>query len=99
MLQTENVYHEIILKAKGDINAKNVWGRTPLMEAIVQFRYEMVDYLLAEGADVNIADDHKTTPLHVCASYGNLTCLKTMLANGDPKLESYIFMLQPFSIK
>lgn len=73
---------KIILKAKGDINAKNVWGRTPLMEAIVQFRYEIVDYLLAEGADVNIADDHKTTPLHVCASYGNLTCLKTMLARG-----------------
>lgn len=73
---------KIILKAKGDINAKNVWGRTPLMEAIVQFRYDMVDYLLAEGADVNIADNHKTTPLHVCASYGNLTCLKTMLARG-----------------
>lgn len=73
---------KILLKAKANINALNVWGRSPLMEAIVQFKFNIVDYLLSEGADVNLGDNQKTTPLHVCASYGNLECLKTMLAKG-----------------
>lgn len=73
---------KIILKEKSDINAQNVWGHSPLMEAIIQFKFEMVDYLLSEGADVQLPDDNKTTPLHVCASYGNICYLNELLGRG-----------------
>lgn len=71
-----------LLNAKANINARNVWGRTPFMEAVVQFKFQMMDFLMAEGADINIPDYHKTTPLHVCSSYGKLDILKKMLAKG-----------------
>ena len=73
---------KIILEEKSDINAQNVWGHSPIMEAVVQFKFEMVDYLLSEGADVQLPDDNKTTPLHVCASYGNIGYLKKLLDRG-----------------
>ena len=73
---------KIMLKAKANINARNIWGRSPIMEAVVQFKFQMMDFLMSEGADVNIPDNHKTTPLHVCGSYGKLDILKKMLAKG-----------------
>lgn len=70
---------ELILKHKADINAKNVWFRTPLMKAIVNFKYSCAKYLIREGADVNTYDKYGTTPLHVCASYGNFDLMEVLL--------------------
>ncbi|XP_069104251.1 poly [ADP-ribose] polymerase tankyrase-1-like [Argopecten irradians] len=71
----------LIFKAKADINALNVWRRTPLMKAIVNFRIPAANYLIREGADVSISDENGTTPLHVAASYGNIGLVKTLLDN------------------
>ncbi|XP_033759765.1 serine/threonine-protein phosphatase 6 regulatory ankyrin repeat subunit C-like [Pecten maximus] len=71
----------LILKAKADINALNVWRRTPLMKAIVNFKIAAANYLIQEGADVSISDENGTTPLHVAASYGNIGLVKTLLDN------------------
>ncbi|XP_021368413.1 tankyrase-like isoform X2 [Mizuhopecten yessoensis] len=71
----------LILKAKADINAVNVWQRTPLMKAVVNFKIAAANYLISEGADVCVSDENGTTPLHVAASYGNLGLVKTLQEN------------------
>ncbi|XP_060082671.1 poly [ADP-ribose] polymerase tankyrase-1-like [Ylistrum balloti] len=75
----------MILKSKADINALNVWRRTPLMKAIVNFKFAAADYLIREGADVSISDENGTTPLHVAASYGNLELVRNLLENRANK--------------
>lgn len=49
---------------------------------------QIVRYLISKGADVNIADNRGATPLHRCASKGNISVLKLLLDSGahlDPK--------------
>lgn len=72
----------LLLKAKADINAVNVWRRTPLMKAIVNFKFSAANFLIKERADVSISDENGTTPLHVAASYGNLSLVKTLQENS-----------------
>ncbi|KAK3095393.1 hypothetical protein FSP39_014157 [Pinctada imbricata] len=69
----------ILLDAKADINAQNIWGRTPLISAIVNFKTMAAEFLIGENANLNIQDESGTTPLMVCASYNNHDLLKKLL--------------------
>lgn len=40
---------------------------------------QIVRYLVSKGADVDIADNRGATPLHRCASKGNMSVLKILL--------------------
>jgi len=46
---------------------------------------QIVRYLLSRDADVDIADNRGATPLHRCASKGNISVLKLLLDSG-PRL-------------
>lgn len=72
----------ILLSNKIDINAKNVWGRTPLIGAIVAFRYNLAKALIAHNADVNLCDSNGLSPVIICCSYGNLELLELLVQKG-----------------
>ncbi|XP_062588099.1 serine/threonine-protein phosphatase 6 regulatory ankyrin repeat subunit B-like [Saccostrea cucullata] len=73
---------KVLLANKIDINVKNVWGRTPLIGALVAFRYKLAKVLIAQNADVNICDSNGLSPVIICCSYGNLELLELLVQNG-----------------
>lgn len=52
---------EILLARDVDVNAVNYWGETPLHYTILQEKYEMTEYLIKQGADVNIGQIARST--------------------------------------
>jgi ankyrin repeat protein len=57
-----------------NLNMKDTFGRTPLLEACVQGNEEIVRILVDAGANVNIHNKYQNTPLHVAAlnNYPNI---------------------------
>ena len=67
------------LRRGGDINAKDMKGRTPLAIASLYGCVECVKLLLAEGADINSAAEDGTTPLYIASAQGCVECAKLLL--------------------
>ena len=65
-----------------DPNARDVDGRTPLLNATEEGDSVQVDRLLAAGADVDLADVKGTTPLMAGAQRGDLDLLRKLLARS-----------------
>ena len=72
------------LTAAGEyINAKNIYGYTPLTTAIVNSYAECADLLVKMGADIHIKDKWNT-PL-LCLACNTPSCIKILLeAGADP---------------
>ena len=71
-VQSDSVHGvERVLNAGIDVNAKNIFGKTPLM-GVVRYAKEaqMLERIL-DKADVNIADETGNTPLMVAARYND----------------------------
>lgn len=85
--QVRAVIFERLVKAGGDVNAKDHAGATPLHRATLAYLYprELVDLLLKNGADVNARDNRQATPLHVSAGENGGSdmrgVIKTLLAH------------------
>ena len=57
----------------------------PLHDAVKQGDFVAAEKLLADGADVNVADYMDQTPLHNAAANGNLASARLLLeAGADP---------------
>ena len=54
-------------------------GRSAFMKACETGRREVVDYLLAKGASVNVEDLRHRTPLHVASENGHEDIVKILL--------------------
>ena len=67
-----------------ELNAFSRDGYTPLQLACFFGHEEMVDYLLAEGADIQAVSRNEMgiQPIHAAAANGNLTILKALLEKG-----------------
>lgn len=77
-------YKTWLLLIIGYIEMKNKQGKTPLMQACINGRPDIVELLLISGADPNIRDEAGNSPL-TCASsssYGNLEIIKSLLNHG-----------------
>uniref|UniRef100_H3C562 KN motif and ankyrin repeat domains 1 n=1 Tax=Tetraodon nigroviridis TaxID=99883 RepID=H3C562_TETNG len=69
------------LFSKGDVNARaSQAGQTGLMLAVSHGRMDMVQALLAHGANVNIQDDEGSTALMCASEHGHVEIVKLLLA-------------------
>ena len=46
------------------MNSKDDQGKTPLEHAVVNGDSSMVDFVIANGGEVNVENEHGWTPLH-----------------------------------
>ncbi|XP_057687046.1 KN motif and ankyrin repeat domain-containing protein 1a [Corythoichthys intestinalis] len=69
------------LFGKGNVNARaSQAGQTGLMLAVSHGRMDMVQALLAHGADVNVQDDEGSTALMCASEHGHAHIVKLLLA-------------------
>ena len=75
---------EYLIKAGAEINSpsKNSLGVTPLQSAVAGCHYEIVDLLLAAGAEPNIQDKSGYTPIHVAAQCGDVKIARALIFGG-----------------
>ena len=57
-------------------------GVSPLYAAVMCGNFEIVEYLLEEGADREASDDLGHTSLHIAAEYGHLKIVKALMRYG-----------------
>ena len=62
----------VLLKASADINATNPNGFSAILLAIINNHYDVVAFLLEQGADANIADEVGRTPLYAAVDMHTL---------------------------
>lgn len=67
---------------KSVLNSADDDGMTVLHWAADRGSKEILETLLAHGADVNVTDSENQTPLHYAASCGHLDCVKVLLQHG-----------------
>lgn len=68
---------EKAIKAGLSVNSRDSLGNTPLMNALDNKYYNMVNFLLENGADVNICDENGQNALHrACLNYNNPSDMK-----------------------
>lgn len=72
-------------KGKFDVNAQINSGRSPIHFAADYGQEEVIQYLVTQGANVNITDAHGITPL-LCAIWeGHPNCVKFLISKGAKK--------------
>jgi len=82
-----------VLRSGADVNrrSRSIFGWTPLISAIRHHKEEVVDVLLAHGADVNLGDGINQTPLvsaiEIWPENTNLIW-KLMQHGADPKVRN-----------
>ena len=72
-----------LVEAGQDVNQRDGWfKRTPLMRAAVEGHTDCVEYLIQNGAQLNLKDYERKTPLMRAAMEGRTDCVKYLLQNG-----------------
>ena len=70
------------LAAGANVNAKDMFGETPLYIAAGNSHKEIAELLIANGADVNAEDTAARTPLHAAAGRGHKETAELLIAKG-----------------
>jgi hypothetical protein len=89
---TEEIFHAIfrgdleqvrgLIEVNADlVHSKDADGESALHHAVEEGHKDVVEFLLAKGADVNAKANNGTTPLHVAAVGGNKEVAELLLAN------------------
>ncbi|XP_013101800.1 myotrophin [Stomoxys calcitrans] len=60
-------------------------GRYPLHYAADYGQYEVLEYLISMGAEIDIRDKHEITPLLAAVWEGHTQCVKLLLDKGANK--------------
>ncbi|ONK59200.1 uncharacterized protein A4U43_C08F4010 [Asparagus officinalis] len=75
----------LLLENGADVNSRNFYGQTALMQACHQGHWELVQVLLIFGADVTKAEYlGKKTALHFAAANGHIRCIRLLAADFIP---------------
>ena len=64
------------------INSKGDEGRTPLHNASENGDTCMANFLISNGAEVNISDENGQAPLYIASARGRLESVKCLIENG-----------------
>ncbi|CAG0912187.1 unnamed protein product, partial [Cyprideis torosa] len=59
---------ELLIQKGAEVNAKDRRGKTPLLVATENNHHSVVEVLLANGGDLNIANEDERSPLHQAES-------------------------------
>ncbi|XP_061444474.1 protein phosphatase 1 regulatory subunit 12C isoform X2 [Rhineura floridana] len=70
---------EMLSADPGAVNGTNADGISALHQACIDENMEVVEFLVANGADLNQADNEGWTPLHVAASCGYIEIAQYLL--------------------
>ena len=73
-----------LIDAGADVNAKNIFGYTPLYLSVKYNKIDMVRILMDNGADENIADDLGDTPLSLARKKGYMDIVDIMTRPQPP---------------
>ncbi|MFN0024776.1 MAG: ankyrin repeat domain-containing protein [Parvularculaceae bacterium] len=73
---------KLLIAARADVNHKNLYGWTPLHQAVQNVRPDIVRLLVAHGADVNLANKLGKTPLSLAS---NDEAMKQLLVAAGAK--------------
>lgn len=74
--------HQAVLSGM-DVNARNVFGSTPLVQGISQgWKVKVIKTLIEMGADVNARMENNWTPLMIAAQAGNAVIVSLLLEAG-----------------
>jgi ankyrin repeat protein len=81
-LANSKVMAEVLIAHKADVNAKDIFHRTPLHYAASSGNIEVAKVLLANKADVNAKALYSSTALHTVAWNGNTAFARLLIENG-----------------
>ena len=82
---SQNGHLEIVqalLKQDLNINCSNIYGWTPLHEAVFNEKFEIVKILVENDAEINCENEHMGTPLHFASRKGFLEIVKYLVEKG-----------------
>ncbi|XP_045193667.2 serine/threonine-protein phosphatase 6 regulatory ankyrin repeat subunit A-like [Mercenaria mercenaria] len=78
---------EILLKAGGDVNARDSKGNSPLHRAVMREDILIISLLLEHGADVTIKNNEGWFALHTCCNSSGsdtmVTAMKSLISHGS----------------
>lgn len=67
-----------LIENGADMNARNRYGTTPVMAALLYDRLEALEWLLSRGVDYKIPTEDNYSILHVAALHGSILSLKVL---------------------
>ena len=73
---------KLILASAANPDDRGQGGRTALMYAIEHNHFEILNWLIAEGFDIEARDEYEPTPLMTAAETGATDCAKILLETG-----------------
>lgn len=72
-----------LLAPRGNINAQNTDGNTPLFIAVWKGHIDSIKALIEQRADINEIDDNGMTLLHHAAKYGQAEAIRFLVKPGN----------------
>lgn len=73
---------QLIIDAGAKLNVANIYGRTPLMEAVYYKDKTNVVFLIGLGADINTISTDGDTNIYIATDTNNIEMLKILLDSG-----------------
>ncbi|XP_053401216.1 ankyrin-3-like [Mercenaria mercenaria] len=90
---------KILLKAGGDVNARDSKGNSPLHRAVMREDISIISLLLEHGADVTIKNNEGLLALHTCCNSSGsdtmVTAMKTLISHGSDVNSTDHFRMTP----
>ena len=73
---------KLLLDNGADIDSRDNWGRTPLIDVAILNRKTAAEVLIQRGADLSATDVREMTPLHWAAKNNHLELISLLLTKG-----------------
>jgi Ca2+-binding RTX toxin-like protein len=79
---SDNLFNQSASQEEDYIKTNNNNGYIDLISVIITNNSEKLNLLIAQGADVNAANEHGITPLMIASAAGNLELMSILIAAG-----------------